>query len=91
MAELLQAVKLNLGIRHDKIDFDILETIEACKLDLGVAGVGIVDPTNPLVRQAVKLYCRAHYNFQGEADRYTSAYTALKNSLALCGDFHENE
>lgn len=91
MAELLQAVKLNLGIRHNKMDDDIAEVVAACKLDLGTAGVRLVDDANPLIRQAVKLWCRSHYNFQGEGARYAAAYAALKDSLAMCGDFNANE
>ena len=91
MAELLQAVKLNLGIRHDKMDSDITEVVAACKLDLKTAGVRKIEDANPLIRQAVKLWCRSHYNFQGEGARYAAAYAALKDSLAMCGDFNADE
>lgn len=88
MMPLLQEVKLSLGIKHDKLDDDIKAEITACKLDLSLGGVKMAAETDPLIRQAVKLYCRSWYNFQGEADRYARAYGSLKDSLALCGDYN---
>lgn len=86
---LLAAVKLSLGgIRHNALDDDIQEVIGACKLDLKTAGVRIVDESDALIRQAVKLYSRSYFNYQGEGVRYGAAYAALKDSLAMCGDYN---
>lgn len=85
--ELLDAVKLSLGITHGKLDEEISAAIAAGKADLRRAGVGILDDTDPLAAQAVKLYCKWQYNFQGAADRYERAYAGLRDAMCLCGDY----
>ena len=86
---LLDIVKLSLGISHTKLDTDIQESIDACKLDLGRVGVRQAKDTDPLIVQAIKLFCKWQYNFQGQADRYERAYSGLRDSMALCGDYNE--
>lgn len=86
---LLDDVKLSLGISHAKLDSDISGAIAACKVDLSVSGVVIINDTDALTEQAVKLYCRAWYNYQGNSERWERAYVALKQSMALCGDYNE--
>ena len=85
---LLENVKLSLGISHSKLDSDISTAIAAAKLDLSTAGVNKVEDADPLVEQAVKLYCRTWYNYQGMSERWEKAYAGLKNSMALCGDYN---
>ena len=87
--ELLESVRLSLGITHVKLNSDIEETIDACRKDLRRAGVRPELEADPLIVQAVKLYCKWQYNFQGQADRYERAYAGLRDSMALCGDYGE--
>lgn len=86
--KLLDAIKLDLGIKHGKKDRDVADTIKAACLDLNIAGVR-PNKSDALVRQAVKLYCRAFYNYQGMSERWQEAYEALKRSLALSGSHRE--
>lgn len=88
---LLDDVKTSLGISHSKLDADITLAISACKKDLAMAGVSVIYESDALTEQAVKLYCRAWYNYQGAGERYSTAYTALKNSMALCGDYNAGD
>lgn len=85
---LLDDVKLSLGISHTKLDTDITTAIDACKLDLSVGGVVVIEDVDALTAQAIKLYCRAWYNYQGNSERWERAYSALKQSMALCGDYN---
>lgn len=85
---LLNEVKLDLGISHTKRDADITAVIAACKTDLSVAGVKRVEDSDALASQAIKLYCRSWYNYQGQSERWESAYSALRTSMALCGDYN---
>lgn len=85
---LLDAVKKDLGISHSKKDKDIDEAIKAACMDLTIAGVK-AKKSDPLVRQAIKLYCRAWYNYQGLSERWQEAYEALRQSMALSGKHRE--
>lgn len=85
---ILDDIKKSLHITNAANDEDISGAIAACKIDLGVAGVAVVSDTDALTAQAIKLYCREYFNYQGEGERWGKAYTALKNSMALCGDYN---
>lgn len=86
---ILDDVKKNLKITNAANDADISDTIEACKIDLSIGGVMVVVETDALTKQAIKLYARSHYNYQGEGERWQKAYSALKDSMALCGDYNK--
>ena len=53
--------KIKQGIRrtHDKLDDDLQADIDACLADLRMVGVVYADESDPLVFNAVKLWCRA--------------------------------
>lgn len=85
---MLNVVKQSLRIKHSKLDDDIQDDINACQQNLNMAGI-IWKEDDALIRQAVKLYCRWQYNFEGEANRYKEAYDSLKVALALSGDYRE--
>lgn len=85
---MLEKIKLDLRITHNKMDSDIQDNIEACKLDLKRVGVKDIDETDQLIIKAVKLYCRYQYNFENEGDRYNKAYAALRDAISLCGDYN---
>jgi hypothetical protein len=81
-------VKKSLHITNTANDDDINGVIEACKIDLKVAGVTVITDTDALTVQAIKLYCRAYFNYQGEGERWQKAYNSLRDSMALCGDYN---
>jgi Cu/Ag efflux pump CusA len=82
--DIINQVKRSLGITHGKLDGDIDDTIKAAKADMGIAGV---EGEDALVTQAIKLYARYIYNYQGQSERWERAYRALKDAMALCGDY----
>lgn len=80
----LAKVKLSLRISHSALDEDIQADIAACLADLKLCG--IIDPqeSDPLIFNAVKLYCRASYTDDPvKAAAYQARYDALKGSLML--------
>ena len=86
---MLEKVKLALRIKSNKTDEDILDLIEACKIDLTTAGVKKINKDDALIIQAVKLYCKANYGLDNDdSEKYSKAYETLKISLALCGDYN---
>lgn len=85
---LLAPVKLWLRIASDKMDDELVQTIDACKLDLQNSGVKNLDSNDPLIRQAVKLYCKAQFGYDDSAGDFSRAYEHLKAALSLSGDYN---
>lgn len=85
---ILNDVKNSLHISNTANDGDITGVIDACKIDLKLSGIVTVDDTDALTKQAIKLYARGYFNYQGDGERWQKAYDGLKNSMALCGDYN---
>lgn len=86
---MLERVKLALRIKSDKLDDEIADLIEACKVDLSLSGVRKIEDTDPLIQQAIKLYCKANFGFDNkDSEKYQKSYNMLKISLSLCGDYN---
>lgn len=84
---LLSDVKTSLGISHNALDSEINETILAAKSSLRQGGVKIVDELDPYTAQAIKLYCKASFNFQGRADEFRRNFERVRTQMALSGDY----
>lgn len=86
---LLEKIKTGLRISHTALDEDVQDTIEACLADLLVCGVraeklDASQELDPLVLNAVKLYCKANYTDDTvKAARYQGGYDALKSCLMM--------
>ena len=85
---LLAPVKLWLRISSSKMDDELEQTIDACKLDLSNSGVKKLDSSDPLIQQAVKLYCKAQFGYDDSAGKFAEAYEHLKAALSLSGDYN---
>lgn len=82
MDELLEKVKLALRIKHSKLDDEIQDNIEACLLDLQMHGIVHKDETDPLIQNAVKLYCKSEYTDDlTKAEKYAQRYRELRDCL----------
>lgn len=84
---MLEAVKAALGITLDApiIINEILELIQAALYDLQTNGVDALNmQADPLVIQAVKTYCRAHFHSPADYDRLLAAYEEQKGHLMNC-------
>lgn len=84
---MLEAVKAALGITSDApiIINEVLELIQAALYDLQTNGVNALDmQADPLVIQAVKTYCRAHFHSPADYDRLLAAYEEQKGHLRNC-------
>ena len=77
-------------LREGGTDFDeaeIIPMICACLDDLRLAGVRNVSDTwenenDSLIIRAVVLYCKAHFGYEEEAERYLDFYENLKTAMA---------
>ncbi|MGN0594807.1 MAG: head-tail connector protein [Hominimerdicola sp.] len=86
----LEEVKTALRLTSNAFDEgELLPLIESCKLDLSVSGVKIISEDDALIRQAIKLYCKANFGNNEDSVKFQTAYDKLKDSLALCGDYNE--
>lgn len=85
--QMQRIVKEDLGISHCKKDADICEAIETAEQRLSQIGVDIVNSDDATTRTAIKLYCRAWFNFQGEGERYKAAFEGLANSMAQAKEY----
>lgn len=69
-------------------DDELTDLIAACKADLRKRGVVKISDDDPLIKQAVKLYCKAQFGYGDDGDKYAKAYEYLKCALALSGDYN---
>lgn len=79
----IDALRENQGVT----DVEIQDLIEAAKADLimsGVATVKVTD-TDPLIKRAIILYCKANYGYEEPkiAERFMELYLNLKQHLVL--------
>ena len=82
---MLDAVKLALAITVDDFDNEINDLIQAALYDLKTNGVDALNmQTDPLIMQAVKTYCRAHFHSPADYDRLLAAYEEQKGHLMNC-------
>lgn len=89
---LVEEIKIAIGgISHNKLDEEIKAVALACKSDLRNGGVNVLIDTDPLLKQAVKLYVRWYFNYQGNGTKWLEAYTGLKNSMCLSGDYNAQQ
>lgn len=84
-SEILDEVKAAIRVKSDSGELEGL--IAACKKELELAGVYIKDETDPLAVQAVKLYCKGHYGYDENTEKFLTAYEALRDAMALSGDY----
>lgn len=80
----LEKVKAFIRISHNKLDRDITDDIDGCLADLRAHGIVYKDDTDPLILNAVKLYCKAIYidDIQKGAE-YNRRYKELRDCLKV--------
>lgn len=79
---ILEKIKLALRISHNVLDADIQADIDACLADLRVCGIVHAKEDDPLIFNAVKLWCRALYTDDtAKAAEWQRRYDALKSCL----------
>lgn len=87
---MLDKVRKALRITHNSLDDELIDVINACKLDLSVSGVKVIDEQDALIQHAIKTYAKAEYEQDvNRSDRLRRAYESIKLSMCLCGDYCE--
>jgi hypothetical protein len=85
---MIEAVKLALRLTSPAFDDEITDLIEACKIDLQLAGIVKIKDSDPLIKRAVTLYAKAYFGFVEDGEKYKQSYDSLKISLCLAGDYN---
>lgn len=49
------------------------------------------DETDPMYYQAIVLYCKAHYGYDEDSERFEKAYNSLRDSMYLSGNYEKKE
>ena len=80
----LEQIKLAVRISHSALDADIQADINACLADLRVCGVRYADESDPLMLNAIKLWCRSLYTDDAaKGAELMRRYEALKTCLMM--------
>lgn len=89
----LASVKVTLRVPADVTAFDgeISDLIDACLIDLGIAGVSNTDPTDKYVLTAIRTYCKANFGSPdpNEHDRLMYSYNQQKASMGMNSGYTE--
>ena len=86
---MLEKVKLALRIKATSLDIEITDLIEACKIDLSISGIKVINDTDPIIQRAIIVYCKANFGLDNkDSEKYQLSYDMLKQSLALCSDYN---
>jgi hypothetical protein len=80
----LEKIKLALRVSHPKLDDDIQADIDACMAELRLCGVVYADESDPLIFNAIKLWCRSIYTDDtAKGAEYLRRYETLKACLMV--------
>lgn len=87
---LLEKIKLVLRVDEDDLDEDIQDSIDAAKADLILCGVfeSKIVEADPLILRAVKIFCKAEFSTDKEAERYRQSYEMIRNHLSMSADYN---
>lgn len=81
---ILQKVKLALRTSHSQLDEDIQADINACLVDLKVHGVVYAATDDPLIFNAVKLWCKSLYTDDpAKSAAFLQRYKELRDCLKI--------
>ena len=79
-------MKRIVRVRSADAELELQGLVEACKKEMELAGI-YGDETDPLYRQAVRLYCKSHYGYDEDTERFQAAFGSLRDAMALSGNY----
>lgn len=84
---MVEKIKKSMRISHAAIDEEIQRNVETCKRDLEMAGVYCKEDDS-LYCKACEIYNKWQLNYMGKGEQFERAYSNLKDSMGLCGDYN---
>ena len=92
---MLEEVRSALRIEGHEHDAEIQDLLDAARADLILSGVSPQKANSnddPLIRRAIIVYCRAHFDYADDsAERLERSYEMLKSHLSLAEDYRAGE
>ena len=85
---MLDKVKMALRITTDVYDDELVDLIEAAKIDLGIAGVEI-EGTDAIVSRAIITYCKTAFGLPEDYDKLKRSYDEQKAQLSNATGYTE--
>lgn len=86
--ELVETVKQRIRVLTEDADEEVEALIDTAIGQLKLSGVyeALDDPT---YIQAIVLYCKGNYGYDENTDRFHQAFEALRDAMALSGEYGE--
>lgn len=88
--DIVEKIKERIRVKSKSSDEEVKDLIAACKKDLEMKGV-YGDEADPIYYQAIVLYCKAHYGYDEDSERFEKAYNSLRDSMYLSGNYKKKE
>lgn len=85
--ELKEKAKLALKITTTDFDAEISDIVNACLLDLGLAGVENVDTQDALIIRAVCTFARFSWGSPADYDKLKASYNEQKAQMGMASGY----
>ena len=82
-----EELRTMLRIRHDRLDEELQQLKAAYLSDIAICGVRRIPEDPALAKACLRLYLRWQENYNGEADRYKTAYEGTKIAMSLAEEY----
>jgi len=83
---------LRISLLNTAYDDEVTGLIAAAQAELVLAGVTKIkvnDTTDPLIKRAVVVYCKANFGWDNpDSEKFKNSFEMLKMSLSLAGDYN---
>jgi uncharacterized phage protein (predicted DNA packaging) len=83
---MIDQIKRELRISSKAFDGDVIDLIEAAKLDLKIPQINELKilENDPLIQRAIILYCKANFGLDNkDSEKYQKSYDNLVEKLSL--------
>lgn len=90
---MLEDVKKALRINNTAMDLEVMDLIDAAKMDMRILDINIdkvtdIGEMDPLIKRAITLYCKGHFGYDNpDAERFIASYEKLRDHLSLSIDY----
>lgn len=88
--DIVEKIKNRIRAKSETANEEVKDLINACKKELEMKGIH-GDETDPIYYQAIVLYCKAHYGYDEDSERFEKAYNSLRDSMYLSGNYEKKE
>ncbi len=95
---IVEDIKKSMGITSTDFDTEIYTMVEACFIELELAGVKTIFPQSvngtplidSLLLQALIFYCKAYMRMDANSPNYLKAFEHLKDAMSLSAEYRRD-